>query len=193
MKNKFHSLRRSRRGFTLAEILISLGVLTIAIFGLMASLSGAVVGSQNSQGYSEASLLAKEIVETIKMNRVLFRGVTEMDGADLPMVQMHSGGPVPVNRPLDGDGGSIYIHGADPGVVLGANDSTINYDKYLRDIEVRRLSQAAGNREFNLVEVTVTVSWSGQSIVVEGGAPGADNAGNLGTRELSLSFIGRRI
>ena len=64
--------KRTRSGFTMIEVLFSVGALAVASLGVLSVLTYGAVSADTASTYSEASQLGREIVENIRVDRFNF-------------------------------------------------------------------------------------------------------------------------
>ncbi|MEZ5464610.1 MAG: type IV pilus modification protein PilV [Lysobacteraceae bacterium] len=63
------SVRRKRAGFSMVEVLVALFVTSVGLLGLAALQMTSLRFSHNSHGRSQATFLAKDMVETMRANK----------------------------------------------------------------------------------------------------------------------------
>ena len=66
MKRKFQKL-----GFSLIEVMIAIAALSVAVLGVMGSLTFGVVAGNSASNFSQATHLAREIAENIRVDRFI--------------------------------------------------------------------------------------------------------------------------
>lgn len=92
-------IRKSRRGFTLVEVMFSVAVLAIASLGVMGVLTYSAVAGDTAGNFSEATQLGRELIENIRVDRL------NLDPFNPPagLVSQSPSDRTPLNAaPLDG-------------------------------------------------------------------------------------------
>lgn len=120
--------QRSRRGYTLIEIMTALAVLMIGATGIFAIQTGATIANMEARRMASASQIAQLVVERIRLDAVTWRsGGPNMDATAL------DGTSYLVNAPARGDGPTAWMNV--PVVRAAAPFEGYAFDYHGRDVD----------------------------------------------------------
>jgi prepilin-type N-terminal cleavage/methylation domain-containing protein len=169
-------------GFSLLEVMISMGILTIGLLAVLATLGFAISATQTSQEDIIARQLASEAMETIftarNTSQIPFSSIANttaippgifLPGANAPKCP----GPDGILDTIDDvncltasgavcpNGGVECLTEPGPDGIIGTADDTIlSLNNYTRTIAITPLNDANGNAIPTLVQVTITISYT---------------------------------
>lgn len=136
-----------KRGFSLAEVLISISVIAIGLLGTLAALSYGVRGQKVSGDYTLATNYARQLIELVRV-----RNLDWQDPLPAGLVDTVGGGglddPTTQTRPL----GSAPFQ-AD---FVGLNTVDQNFR---RSIQIARVSNVPTDYRYRIKQITVSVYW----------------------------------
>ena len=163
--------RLSRKGFSLVEVLIAIGVVATGMMALMAVFITGTRSNQHGQQLSRATYYARKISEIIRAERLAFNtgvippnaasGLNDPVGTFRPLDEPPTTAPAAFTNlrmpKLDPDGIAEVDGTGEP--ILDPAD-----DKFERSIQMTRRSTVATSYQFNLIEVDVTIRWQGGKV-----------------------------
>lgn len=149
---------RRHYGFTLAEILISIALLAIALLGVMGSVAYGTRHARSGEELAEAANIARSLL-------AYMQETTQLDlNADAPNwpgpnsgINDEAGSFRPLTEAPFGELGPIS---GDPSHVPVFTESQIG--RYSRNITVERLSNDRFNHRFRLARAVVQIRWDGK-------------------------------
>ena len=178
--NQPNRLRRSNRGFTLVEVMVSMAILTISSLALLGVFGVAVAANQTSQQNMIARQLASEAMESIftarntsqlawaQINNASNGGIFT-DGS----VAVLCAGPdgiigtaddaactLPSGVTCPNAGVECLVEPGPDGVVGTADDIILSLNNYRRQIQIQTVVDANGNTVQTLRTVTITITYT---------------------------------
>jgi len=178
--NQPNRLRRSNRGFTLVEVMVSMAILTISSLALLGVFGVAVAANQTSQQNMIARQLASEAMESIftarntsqlawaQINNASNGGIFT-DGS----VAVLCAGPDGIIGTADDAGCTLpsgvtcpnagvecLVEPGPDGVVGTADDIILSLNNYRRQIQIQTVVDANGNTVQTLRTVTITITYT---------------------------------
>ena len=157
----------SRKGFSLIEVLIAIGVVATGVMALMAVFITGTRSNQHGQDLSRATFYARKVTEIIRANGLAFT-----TGTIPPNASSGINDPVGTFRPLnaepakfsnillpkvDLDGNPILDAMGDP--IPDPAD-----EKFERSIQIARASLAPSDYNYNILKMDVTIRWVGGKV-----------------------------
>jgi prepilin-type N-terminal cleavage/methylation domain-containing protein len=158
-------------GFTMAELMIAIAVLSIGLSGVAASLYFGFSRSNAGDDLATAGQYSRMVIELIKGRNYL--DLAPKAGNGLPTAASGvndpaNADPVPLaDPPLQPDAFLAYNYedGEDGAAETAAKGRTLaDLEKYTRKVQVERVSNTAGTPEFNLIRLTVTIYWEEKGV-----------------------------
>lgn len=140
-------VRKSQRlvaGFTLVEVMISIALVTIALFGVLGSIAYGTRHSRSGEELTEATQLARQVLVYVQENSIL-----DTVESNEPWFSVDSG----LN---DAPGVTREMDAAPLG---GATFTLTQLERYKRRIVTTRVSTDPLSHRFALALVTVQISW----------------------------------
>lgn len=164
---------RSKRqsGFTLIEVMISIGVLTVGLVSLLGVFALALKSTQTAQEDMIAKQLASEAMESIFTARDTGqKGWTDIQNVGAggiftdPASQQpinNAGGDGIVGTSDDANAGAkvLTLPGPD-GVVGDSDDVTLSLANYTRTIAITSVLDSSGNTIPTLRQITITIQYT---------------------------------
>lgn len=139
------SPRRSRRpAFTLMEVLVSIALLAIALFGVLGSIAYGTRHSATGEELTEASHIARQLL-------VAMQETTAIDRTDITERWL---------KPNSGlnDAGDVR-RTLDAAPLGGVTFTTTQLGRYTRRIVTTRTSEQPSDHRYGLANVTVEIFW----------------------------------
>lgn len=153
MSFRFQRIARHSPGFSLAEVLIALFILTVGILGVMATLFWATRNSDSGKVVTEATSLARTISETIRLRGVAYPFPTEYN--DAVTVRKAITAP-PFNSLVN----EVYLDSIKgQGGTSGAQDMQSNLDRFQRNISLKQVTTASDSHLAKMCQLTVKIYW----------------------------------
>jgi len=154
------------KGFSLIEVLIAIGVVSVGILALLAVFITGTRSNQHGQDLSRATFYARKITEIIRVQGMAALGALGPIPPNASSGLNDADGVFrPLNDPPTGFFGQIYLPKLDnDGVVVldGGNAvPNLNDTKYERNIQISRASDEPSDYNFSLLSLSVTVRWRG--------------------------------
>ena len=135
------------RGFTLMEVLISIALIAIALFGVMGAIAYGTKHSGSGAELTEASHLARSILSYLQETKAL------------DTVELNPYEPWPTRNSGLADEPSVFRQ-LDEAPLGGLSFQTAQLERFRRRIESQRVTDDPLNYRHNLARVRVSVFWS---------------------------------